>query len=304
MYQATISDIQALLFFHTDMWSHLYNGNLFNWGNSSAVENNYRNLSVIDPIWRGNNHSKLPGGASPSWPVSPPFHDATDDYYNRTFYIPSGAHPPGSSSVIGDISEESHMCILQPNGWWLNVYATVVCANGDIICMLGSYLDTHGLGDGYTNGRRAPSLMSGAGVVRQGEFTAGVIKHKLAINLPGAQLKASAVNYPAVTIDTNTSNYAGNIPNGALLALPTDYDIDGHSLTANQKILAQCLKDYGAIVVDRGGGGCMFYCEDGATDIPSISIPAGIKDYIMYVDNITQGNPTGGGTERQPRLPV
>jgi hypothetical protein len=89
---------------------------------------------------------------------------------------------------------------------------------------------------------RASSDALGAGLIRPSEVQAGVIPHALAISMP---MTGSTYRWPATTSDGHTT---GGLPMGTRLQLDPGFDIS--ALPADQRMIAQALKTYGAYVAD------------------------------------------------------
>jgi hypothetical protein len=294
VYLGRKTDRVGRLYFRSDMWRKLHQG-LPNSGNPWAVEENLRQGARQTPPWPANYYSTvIPGSSKASWPQD--FHRATDYYYSPTFYIPAGATPSPDSDGL--------MAIFQPNGWVLDCYATVVLANGDIVCGMASYVNARGEGTGWSNGRRASMLPSFAGLIRDGEISSGAIKHALVCQMSRLVLEEAAV-WPAYAWDTN-ARYRGTLPMGALLAIPGDVDVNALPLTSKGKVLAKALQNYGVYVADRGGdGGMTILAELKAHDIHwpgrdnDLNV---IKNYLRWVSNNSPENRGGGGKPRRPLL--
>jgi hypothetical protein len=291
LYFANTSDRVGNLYFSNNTWG-LLNQGMPNVGNPADVEVSLRASAFPAPLYPANQYSTVaPGSSDPIWPTD--YHKATDSYYERSFHIPEGARP--SPDADGLIS------IHQPNGWVLDAYAAIVLANGDIVCMMASFVDSKGKGTGWSNGRRASMLPSFAGVIRQGELSSGDIKHALAC-LASPTLLREEARWPAFSFDMR-AGYSGSLPMGALLAIPPDTNIERLSLTAKGKVLARALQDYGMYIVDRcGSGGLIVLADLNATDIRwqgsdgDLQI---IRRYLRWVSNNSETSPGGGGTPRR-----
>lgn len=130
-------------------------------------------------------------------------------------------------------------------------------------------LNGRGWGDPahYFQGARAAAVPSLAGLIRQHEIDDDkeIFEHALAISLTYNSLSAKpAYIFPATSADaTAATSNTGQIPQGALLMLPVDFDL---SKISNPKILkiAKTLQTYGAYVVDRNyGTPFVIYVENG-----------------------------------------
>lgn len=183
--------------------------------------------------------------------------------------------------------------------------------------------DIKGLGHGTRMGDRLGTSASGVaalfGVLRGHEInTPGhKVQHALQIVLPRKHIPRARCNImlsreillPAVSRDSSAlqaGQNTGNIPYGALLALPPSVNIAGLGLSEPGRRLAEAIQDYGIYVVDGGG------CQNGAIradqhvngstlallkrDIPKIH-----PHIRMILNNDVLGSPTaGGGAPRAP----
>jgi hypothetical protein len=112
-------------------------------------------------------------------------------------------------------------------------------------------------------------------------YTDGVIRHPLAMAIPGTMLHydsgdpgydangyGTALGYvsPATEQDFDSPwSYSGVIPMGSRVVLPTAVDIDTLDLGPAARAIAQALQDYGAYVTDRTGPDTVsFYAEPSA----------------------------------------
>ncbi|MEI8207706.1 MAG: hypothetical protein WCG16_00775 [Methylococcales bacterium] len=249
-------------------------------------DGNYYSTTTANQIWT------LPNQFSPS-----------SSNFNSTFNLPSGACPSPDSDGL--------LSAFQPDGRVVDIYAAVVISNGTVLCTMASWIDAHGDGTGWWNGRRASMLPSFAGLIRTGELSAGLIPHALAIQAPGAMLKPQAV-WPAYAFDRNYSNYSGSLPMGSLLAIPANVDITKLGLSPQGLIIAHAAQDYGVYIVDQGGGGITFLAQLGdpeirwngtATTIPWWADIEIIKNNLKLISNNAASNPGGGGKLRAPLAP-
>jgi hypothetical protein len=287
IYSANENDRVGKLYFNQETWQ-LLDGGMKNRGNPPRVEERLRSKSSPDPLPANPYSTVIPGSSEPVWPAD--YHKADAFYYSRTFRIPPSAYPsPDSDSLIA---------IYQPNGWVLDAYGAIVLSNGDIVCMAVSYIDARGEGTGWSNGRRASMIPSFAGLIRDGEITSGAIRHALACQMSPTVLREEAM-WPAYAFDMNAS-YSGSIPMGALLAVPPQVNINNLGLTAQGKVLALAMQNFGVYIVDRGGSGGMTLLADlKARDIRwkdwqnDLNV---IKPYLKWVSNNSATNLGGGGT--------
>lgn len=269
-------------------------------GNPRQIEIDLVAASQLRIPFEGNYYSTtspVPG----QWWLPASFHRASQDF-RQTFNLPPGACPSPDSDGM--------MAVFQPDGWVVDLYAGVVTSDGRVLATMASWIDVRGDGTGWWNGRRASMLPSFAGLIRDGEIDAGHIPHALALQVPATML-ARAFVWPAFAFDRD-ADYSGSLPMGALLAIPSWVDIDGLGLSRRGRAIAQAAQDYGAYVVDRGGGGITFLAELGASDIRWAADASGpgwwhdiqvIKNSLYRVANNGPSSRGGGGTPRAPFAP-
>lgn len=156
---------------------------------------------------------------------------------------------------------DGHAVLIQPDGMALELYSAIVLSSGVWVSSMYGFTDAvNGLGVGEENGRRASLIPSYAGVLRHAELASGAVAHALNLVVPAGLLTTEFVP-PALAFDT-APGYSGTLPMGARLALPPGTDLAGLGLrTRLGAMLAPVLRDHGAIVTDRGGGGISVVTE-------------------------------------------
>jgi hypothetical protein len=154
------------------------------------------------------------------------------------FRAPSGALPAAGG--------DAHLAVEQPDGSVLEMWQAAKSGSN----WTAGAVAKASPGQYYYSvaGCRGSSLTLASGIVTPQEVKAGVINHVLAASLPKAVVSSSFV-FPSFDSDGQIS---GGIPEGARLVLDPNYDISG--LTGIKKIVAQALKTYGMMNVDRTGG--------------------------------------------------
>ena len=190
-------------------------------------------------------------------------------------------------------------------------------------------------GDGLVGKCGGTALSTLGGVIRYGEFTAGLIPHAVAINLFGSTDCSPAGGgfmWPATKADSYAegggSNPAYNGKNpavkmGTLLALPASFDTST-LLSKPGKILAQALIDYGAypvndtarsvyaLVVEAGPVGLVtaeFQTAFGMSLDTKLSDTPWARDvdtifaFLEAITNNAPGSIGGGGTPLVPLAP-
>jgi len=178
-----------------------------------------------------------------------------------------------------------------------------------------------GLGHGTRSGQRLGTSASGVaglfGLLRGHEVNQEVnqsgrpIEHALQIALPRIHwpnqtcsiMLSKEVQLPATTRDGSAGaagNNTGNIPYGALLALPRDVNVNSLGLSEPGRRLAQAIQNYGIYVVD--GGGCKAGAIRADQDVSgsvlnqlSKDIPKIYRRIRMVLNNNVMGSPVAGG---------
>jgi hypothetical protein len=264
--------------------------------NASGAESTLLSAArAVAPSEPGNYYSTRCATDDHQLQLPPDYHRADQDWREQ-FYLPRGACPSPDTDGL--------LAVIQPDGWALDAYAVVVTAQGKVVSTMASWVDAHGDGTGWWNGRRASMLPSFAGLIRTGELAHGLIAHALAVQVP-PQVLTRAYVWPAYAFDRD-SHYSGSLPMGALMAIPPRVDIGRLGLSARGIVLARAAQDYGVYVVDRGGGGITFLAELGNPDIhwPQRDRDlAAIKNSLQWVVNNGPNAPGGGGTPRAPLAP-
>ena len=179
--------------------------------------------------------------------------------------------------------------------------------------------DIKGLGHGTRMGDRLGTSASGVaalfGILRGHEInTPGhKIQHALQMVLPRKGrcniMLSRQIQLPAVSRDSSAgraNENTGNIPYGALLALPPSVNIASLGLSEPGRRLAEAIQDYGIYAVDGGG------CQNGAirtdqhVDPKTLATlkrdaPKIYRHIRMVLNNDVLGSPTaGGGAPRAP----
>jgi hypothetical protein len=135
-----------------------------------------------------------------------------------------------------------------------------------------AWTDLNGRGWGdpahYFQGARATGVPAGAGLIRKHEVNDGdsMYRHALAMSLTNNALSPNpAYTFPATSADGfASSKNTGVIPEGALLMLPSSFNVDSLKSPELKKI-ANTLKTYGAYIVDANfGTPFVIYVENGS----------------------------------------
>lgn len=177
---------------------------------------------------------------------------------------PSGVVPAEGSDGHADVVDESLGII--HSFWQLKLI------NGKWVAAQYAWTKLNGTGWSdpahYFQGARAAAVPSSAGIIRQNEMDDGkeIYEHALAISLAhNALSKNPTYVFPATSADSDADKTnSGDIPEGALLMLPPDFDISRIKTPKLIKV-AKTLKTYGAYVVDRNvGTPFVVYVENGS----------------------------------------
>lgn len=190
--------------------------------------------------------------------------------------------------------------------------------NGNPAASIHRQWDIRGLGHGTSPGQRIGVSASGVammfGLLRGDEInTSGRrIEHALQIVIPAQPncniMLSRDIQPPATTRDGHAlqgGNNTGNIPYGALLALPRNVDIAGLGLSEPGRRLAQAIQSYGIYVVDTGG------CGNGAVRTDQFvnssvlnqlraDVPKIYRQIRMVINNNLSNPVAGGGTPLAP----
>jgi len=94
-----------------------------------------------------------------------------------------------------------------------------------------------------------------AGLITPEELQAGHIDHALAVAVDEGLLG----NTSALPAKTTDGTVPGGIPNGTHLQLDPNLDLNSLHLGREGMIVAEALQEYGAFVVERGGGFALYF---------------------------------------------
>jgi hypothetical protein len=119
-------------------------------------------------------------------------------------------------------------------------------------------LNGRGWGDPahFYQGGRATGIPILGGYIRQKEINDGDImyRHALTMSMPPESLAANpAYVFPATSADWDAGANTGSIPEGALMMLPSDFDVSSLGMKCLQKV-ARTLQTYGGYVTDKNMG--------------------------------------------------
>jgi len=166
-----------------------------------------------------------------------------------TFRSPAAAKPAQGT--------DGHVTIVQPDGSLVEMWKAVRGVDGNWTAGAAGRAPAGAYGYD-TAACRGSSFTLPAGLVTPDEVRAGRITHALAVVLPGAAVRKASV-YPSTDTDGIMvgSQY---IPEGARLVLDPTANLSG--LSALERVVAKALQEYGAIVVDKTGGGDLSFLAE------------------------------------------
>lgn len=177
--------------------------------------------------------------------------------------------PHWPSNVIPATGADGHADIFDMENHVIHSFYKLKNVNGVWTSLLYAWSPLTGAGWGdpahFYQGGRATGVAACAGMIRVNEVNDGdtMFRHALAISLTDNALSKSYV-FPATSTDIDVTNYTGMIPEGALLMLPSNFDLSKIQTPLVKKI-ANTLKTYGAYVIDRNyGTPYVVYSEIGA----------------------------------------
>lgn len=132
--------------------------------------------------------------------------------------------------------------------WWsctgmkYDLYGTGAFEPSDFDIVNGESVHLHGPS-------RASGVPAIAGLIMHDEILKGSIQHKLLWACHGCAHLAH--HYPAMWTDGGLPN---GIPQGSILQLDPEIDLDVLNLSKGARVVAKCLQEYGAILVDNADG--------------------------------------------------
>lgn len=213
-----------------------------------------------------------------------------------TALVPKSAGPTGG--------DDRHVTVVQPDRRTAyDIYKWETYSGSTVQTQIVNKVDLAGSGIGI--GARAAGVPSVAGLIRAEELRNGHIPHALALAVPGSVLKQGPV-WPATRQDADAAtSYTGQVPMGALFAIPSSVDVTRLGLSAEGVALARALQDYGAYVVDRAGNNVL-YCELSCSSAGHESLRVAwrtLQPQLRAVLNNSATTVGGGGTPRVALAP-
>jgi hypothetical protein len=267
--------------------------------------------------WESYSHPITLASTSDPWATVT---DYNGSWRSGTYYIPATAAIAGGS--------DKHMHIINPARTFIDE-AWDTTRQSTTAYRVGRHhkIDLYGNGTGPQNGVRAYGGSAIGGLIRAWETTSthpkytGKIQHPLAVAVDRAQLyysggtsgydangygTAKGYVWPATEQDWGSeTTYKGQVPMGAYFAIPPSVDINALGLTAEGKMVAQALQDYGAYVTDATSGSVAFYVEPTApksfVDNLRRDLPL-IRSKMRRVTNNSPSTPNAPGERRVPMV--
>ncbi|WNR44530.1 hypothetical protein [Paenibacillus roseipurpureus] len=176
-----------------------------------------------------------------------------------------GIDVPIPEDAVPDKESDSHMALVDyEQGIAWDMWAAERKSDGSWWSCTGMTYDLYGSGvfnpadfpihNGESIHLYGPSRASGvpiiAGLIMHDELTSGKIEHKLACACACVGL-LEHVFPPAIWTD---GAYPNGIPEGTLIQLDPEVDLDAFGLSQEEKIIAKALQEYGAVMTDYAGG--------------------------------------------------
>jgi hypothetical protein len=240
-------------------------------------------------------------------------HHTTTDFHYR---IPNRVIPafpawnlPATNYYGMGGEADAHMSVVEPGQQYVSetwVTRADPDSPGNWLCACQVQNDLYGSGVG-AGGTRAYGGSGIGGLIRAWEIQAGSIRHALCMSFWGTQIGAGPI-WPAISED-GPSEYCGHVHQGTLVAILPSVNISNIGLTADGLVLARALQNYGAYLVDCGGGE-NFYAEPAAEQGPTgphfENMRADAQKLWRYLRPVTNNSPAsigGGGTPLQPPAP-
>lgn len=233
-------------------------------------------------------------------PTDPPVPIVVKGKTVATVRVPSAAEPAQPRSPDSD----AHLHIIDPERRYVHeLWHASRRKDGSLRAESYTRNELHGLGVGQ-GGERAYGGSAIGGLIRRRELSQG-IRHALALALPRSHLRLGPV-WPATLEDNGAhATYRGAVPMGQLVTLVPKTDLDGLGLSAEGKVIARALAEYGAYVVDASAD-LTFYAEPSAEpDLTGARADlAKLRPLLRCVQNAGKAAVGGPGTRTAPHAPA
>ena len=178
--------------------------------------------------------------------------------HGRRIRIPAAARPP--ADITDGPEPDNHMTVVF-EGIAYSFWQAASPRNAVLQANAGGMSALDGIGSNLPNavGGRASGISQIAGLITPEDIQSGEIRHALAMSVDPDAVSTGFLS-PAIKTDGNKTPSASTVKEGQRLRLPASVDLStvGRGDPRNAafaRMIAVALRDYGAIVVDRGGGG-------------------------------------------------
>jgi len=178
-----------------------------------------------------------------------------------------GQNVPIPEGAMMDPQEDAHMVIVDwnqnrvwdvwglefKNGRYASFTGMTYDAKGSGVFDPSDFKVQNGESIHFYGPGRAAGVPVVAGLILYSEVEQGCIPHKLAIATRHNAYQEFV--YPATWTD---GVLKGGIPEGAIIQLDPELDLDPFELTPEERIVATAAQQYGMVVVDDGGGNAIY----------------------------------------------
>jgi len=184
-------------------------------------------------------------------------------------YQPQMVIPHWPADLVPAAGGDGHADIYDVASGVIHSFWRLKNVNGEWTANLYAWSPINGTGWAdpahYYHGARAVGIGACAGIIRKSEYASSdpIYPHALAMSLDTTGAAPGYV-YPATSADHYSGTNTGQIPEGALVMLPSSFDIS--KITTPELIkIVKTLKVYGAYVVDGNyGTPFVIYAETGS----------------------------------------
>lgn len=175
-----------------------------------------------------------------------------------------GEDVPIPDQAAPDPQEDAHMALVDrknmiawdmwglrkmEDGSWISNTGMKYPIDGDGVFRTGDFEIINGESIHFHGPSRASGVPAIAGLIMFEEVMQGEIRHKLSCATRFNALQEFV--YPAAWTD---GYLEGGIPEGAVIQLDPELDLDQFDLTEGEKVVARAIQKYGMVVVDNAGG--------------------------------------------------
>lgn len=180
----------------------------------------------------------------------------------------SGGKVPIPDYVTPDPEGDAHMAVVdwsrkrawdmwcarkREDGEWESNTGMTYELDGDGIFQFDDFAAVDGESIHFHGPSRAAGVPAIAGLIMYDEVCECRIRHKLSFATPFNAYKRFV--FPASWTD---GRYENGLPEGAVMQLDPDLDLDQFNLSPTEKAVAVALQEYGMVDVDNSGGCCIY----------------------------------------------